>query len=152
MLLKAQMDLIQNKNVSVGVDVDVRTNMPDWLIKYLTPGGGWTGGGGGTGDSGGGGGSGWTDPKTGIWYPKKPAGMAGGGLVYQGMDYPVGERGTEWFRPQSNGIIIPNNVVRNYSNSIANKSTVNKNYNLSVITNQSQSAVTSSFGIMRLIG
>lgn len=132
----------------LNINVDITGTMPDWLKRYLNPGAPTPGGGTGTG----GGGSGWTDPKTGIWYPKKPAGMAGGGLVYQGMDYPVGERGTEWFRPQSNGIIIPNNVVRNYSNSIANKNTVNKNYNLSVITNQSQSAVTSSFGIMRLIG
>lgn len=144
-----QMQQIQSKDVTITVDVEA--NMPDWLKRYLTPGGNWTptpGGGTGTG----GGGSGWTDPKTGIWYPKKPAGMAGGGMVTSGELYRVNERGGEWFRPQSNGIIIPNNVVRNYSNSIANKNTVNKNYNLSVITNQSQSAVTSSFGIMRLIG
>jgi hypothetical protein len=140
-----EMQQIQSKDVTVTVNIEA--NMPDWLKRYLNFNPGAPGN-----DTGGGADHGWTDPVTGIWYPKRPSGKAGGGMVYPSMGYPVGERGVEWFRPQSNGIIIPNNVVRNYSNSIANKSTVNKNYNLSVITNQSQSAVTSSFGIMRLIG
>jgi hypothetical protein len=43
--------------------------------------------------------------------PSKPAGKAGGGLVWGGGSYLVGERGPELFTPSDTGRITPNNEL-----------------------------------------
>lgn len=54
---------------------------------------------------------------------------AGGGPVYAGQTYLVGERGPEWFRPQQSGAIYPNSTTNSH-----NVTTNNYNVRLSEAT------------------
>ena len=53
--------------------------------------------------------------------------MAEGGPVSAGQSYIVGERGMEMFVPSTNGMIIPNSMMSNYSVSTNNNRNVNVN-------------------------
>ena len=60
-----------------------------------------------------------------IGDPSPP--KAEGGPVSAGQSYIVGERGMEMFVPSTNGMIIPNNALSNYSVSTNNNRNVNVN-------------------------
>lgn len=52
----------------------------------------------------------------GIPLPEAPIPRASGGPVLQRQPYVVGERGPELFLPSTSGVILPNNVYNNFTN------------------------------------